>query len=140
MRVLTVFNFTVVLLSVFLTWKSVSAAPMKVHVLQNLTAQESKEVYQKLSKLGYTASKKELFTESKNAILITKTIPDEHDKASISIELVHLESDREMPRTLFHYQLEGNDVHQMARALPGPEVFNTSLSTSMALGSNQQQQ
>ena len=140
MRVLNFFNFTVVLVSVFLTWKSVSADPMKIHVLENLSPHESKEVYQKLSKLGFQPSKKDLFSESKNAILITKTIQNEHEKASISIELVHLENEREIPRTLFQYKLEGNDVHAMAGALPGPEAFNPSAFTPMALGPSPQQQ
>lgn len=109
----------------FFTWNSVAHADpvVKVHVLQNLDDSELKTVNAALSQLGYTFSKKSLFSESKNAIIITKALPTETDPASISIEMVRLESEKSIPKSLFKYKLDGNDVQAMLKSLPNAQAF-----------------
>ena len=126
MRTLNILNLVIVMTAAFFTWSAVaSAAPaVKVHVLQNLTDVESKEVQDSLSKMGYAPSKKSLFSESKNAIIITKALPTETESASISIEMVQLENEKSIPKTLFKYKLEGNDVQAMLKSLPNAEAFS----------------
>jgi len=112
-----------VLAAALFTWQTVQAEPMKVHVMQNVSASEAKDIDQALIKLGYAPSQKSLFSESHNAIIITKALKTEREPASISIELVHLESEKDLPRTLFQYRLSGNDVQSMMKAFPKPEAF-----------------
>ena len=99
MRTLNILNLLVVLMGAFFTWNAVAAPAVTVHVLENLPSQESKLIEQSLNKMGYATSKKSLFSESKNAIIITKALKTEREPASLTIELVHLESEKELPRT-----------------------------------------
>ena len=124
MRALNVFNLALVALAALFTWQTVQAAePMRVHVMQNVNAEEAADITQALVKLGYQPSEKTLFSESHDAIIITKALKTEREPASLTIELVHLESEKELPRTLFQYRLGGNDVHAMMKAFPKPGAF-----------------
>ncbi len=109
----------------FFTWNAVASAaqPMRVHVMQNVSQDEQQEINRSLISLGYQPSDKALFSESPNAIIITKVLADENQNASLSVELVHLDNEKELPRTVFHYRMEGNDVRAMAKAFPKPEAF-----------------
>lgn len=117
--------------AMFFTWNAV-AEPMKVHVIENLSAQESKEMNAALSKLGYQTSEKALFSESHNAIIVTKALKTEHDPASISIELVRQDHAQDLPRTLFQTRMGGNDLHAVIKAFPGPEAFKNPTTAPMA--------
>ena len=123
MRTLNILNLLVVLMGAFFTWNAVAAPAVTVHVLENLPSQESKLIEQSLNKMGYATSKKSLFSESKNAIIITKALPTETEEGSISIEMVQLENEKSIPHTLFKFKVEGNDVQAMMKALPKPEAF-----------------
>ncbi len=123
MRTLNILNVLIVLMGAFFTWNAVAAPAVKVHVLENLTVEESKMMTQYLSKMGYVESKKSLFAESKNAIIVTKTLRSETEEASMKIEMVHLESDSSIPQTVFQYKIDGNNMQAMLSALPKPEAF-----------------
>lgn len=124
MRTLNFFNLMVVLAAAFFTWNAVAAPTSTVHVLENLTPAESKEMKLMLKKMGYIASHKSLFNESKNAIIITKALPTETEGASLTIEMVHLESDSSIPHTIFKYKTDGTDMKETLTALPKPEIMN----------------
>jgi hypothetical protein len=125
MRTLNYFNLVVVIAAALFTWQAVAAEPMKVHVMQNVTSEEAADINQSLVKLGYVLSEKQLFSESHDAIIITKALENEGEPASLTVELVHLENEKDIPRTLFQYRLGGNDVHAMMKAFPKPESFHT---------------
>jgi hypothetical protein len=139
MRVVNIFNFAVVLIAALFTWNAVAAEPMKVHVMQNVTTEEAADISHALVKLGYAPSEKTLFSESHDAIIITKALKNEHEPASLTIELVHLENDKEIPHTLFQYSLSGNDIHTMMKAFPKPDAFSLQTQQTMPVASNSQQ-
>jgi hypothetical protein len=124
MRVVNFLNLMIVIGAAFFTWNAIAAEPMRVHVMQNLTPAEAQIINQGLVKLGYKPSQKALFSESSNAIIITKALPNENEGASLTIELVHLDHANEMPKVLFQYSLAGNDVSAVIKAVPKPEAFN----------------
>lgn len=97
---------------------------MSVHLLQNVSTSEAKEIHQALIKLGYQPTEKALFTKSQNAIIITKVLKNEREPASLSIELVRLDDEKDLPRTVFRYRLYGDDVTAMLQAFPKPEAFS----------------
>ncbi|MBC7397899.1 MAG: hypothetical protein H7333_10695 [Bdellovibrionales bacterium] len=131
MRIINAFNLGVIVAAAFFTWTAV-AEPMKVHVLENLSIQESKEMKTALTELGYQPSSKTLFTESHDAIIVTKALKTERDPASISIELVHQDKASDLPRTVFQRRVEGNDLRAMIKALPAPGAFKGDSTTPMA--------
>ena len=111
---------------------------MKVHVMQNVSAEEASDISHELIKLGYVPSAKSIFSESRNAIIITKALKNEREPASLTVELVQLENEKESPRTLFQYRMGGNDVHSMMKAFPKPEAFNEVLSMPVAQMNSQE--
>ena len=131
MRLINAFNLVIMMAAMFFTWSAV-AEPLKVHVLQNLSAAESQEMSSTLTTLGYLPSTKELFSESHNAIIVTRTLANEQEQASISIELVHQDHEHDLPRTIFQTKLSGNDLHSMLKAFPRPEAFNSQPTAPMA--------
>jgi len=112
------------LAAAFFAWNTVSAEPMRVHVMQNVSAQEEQQLNTSLISMGYKPTEKALFSESPNAIIITKVLPTENEDASLTVELVHLDTEKDLPRTLFQYRMAGNDVSAMIKALPKPDAFN----------------
>ena len=125
MRALNFFNLMVMMLMGLFTWNAVAQAaePMRIHVMQNLSSDEAKEINHALIKLGYLPTEKSLFTESKKAIIITKALENEREPASLTVELVQLDNEKDIPRTVFQYSLSGNDIQSMVKALPKPEAF-----------------
>ncbi len=133
MRNLKFINLAVILGACLFTLNALAASPVKVHVLENLSAQESKAVHASLVKLGYAPSKKALFSESKDAIIITKALKNETDEASLTVELVHLDHEKSLPRTVFEYRLSTADVGSMMNAFPRPESLKPMNLTPVAL-------
>ena len=131
MKLVNAFNLVVMMAVAFFTWSAV-AEPMKVHVLDNLNAQELTEVNSALVKLGYLPSSKSLFSESHHAIIVTKELANEQEPASISLELVNQANEKELPKTVFQTRFHGNDIHAMIQAFPGPEAFRTPATAPMA--------
>lgn len=131
MKTLNVFNLIVVLLSAFFTWNAI-AAPNTVHVLQNLSPSEAKVMMTGLEKMGYHASKKELFNESKTALVVTKVLPTENEGASISVEMLQMTSDQSIPQTIFQFRMEGSNIHEMLSAFPRAEIMNPDLLRPLA--------
>jgi hypothetical protein len=125
MKVLNYFNLIMMMAMALFTWTAIAEAaePMRIHVMQNLTPSEAKDINLALVKLGYLPTDKSLFTESKNAIIITKALKNEREPASLTVELVQLENEKDIPRTVFQYSISGNDVGEMVKALPKPEAF-----------------
>jgi hypothetical protein len=130
----------VIAVAAFFTWNSVASAsePVRVHVMQNVTMDEQQEINKSLITLGYKPSDKALFSESPNAIIITKVLADDTQDASLNFELVHLDNEKDLPRTVFQYRMDGNDVHAMVKAFPKPEAFTEPAKIPVASAANLQ--
>jgi len=99
-----------------------AAAPaLKVHVLDNLNAEEARFVRLTLKKMGYAPSNDSLFSKAPDAIIITKTVESDLEKAGLKVELVHLEGESSLPRTVFEYRTESTDLKTVMHAFPKPE-------------------
>jgi hypothetical protein len=111
-----------------------AAAPaLKVHLLDNLSAQEGRFVRMVLKKMGYAPSSESLFSKVPDAIIITKTIESEIEKAGLKIELVRLENESSLPRTVFEYRTESTDLQAVMEAFPKPESIGPLNATPVAL-------
>ncbi len=115
------FGFICILGSLVSGLSAFGAPAMKVHVLDNLSAQEARYVRLTLRKMGYAPSNESLFSKAPDAIIITKTVESEIEKAGLRVELVHLESDTSLPRTVFEYRTESTDLPTVMNAFPKPD-------------------
>ena len=138
MRNLKLFNLIVVIGATLFTLNALAASPVKVHVMENLSKPESAQVKQSLVKLGYAPSQKPLFTESKDAIIITKALATETEKESLTVEIMHLESDKSIPHKVFEYRLSNTDVNAAMEAFPKPEMLHP-LNSSMPVAYQMQE-
>ena len=132
MKTVNYFNLILILTATLLTFQAVEAKPMCIHVMQNISKKnERQDVYAELKNLGYVPSEKKIFSQSPNTLIITQTLKDERDPASITLELVHLDAGKAIPRTLFHHRLalEGDGkeiekhIHDLMKTLPSPEIL-----------------
>ena len=113
---------------------SASAAPaLKVHLLDNLSNEEGRLVRLVLKKMGYAPSSESLFSKAPDAIIITKTIESEIEKAGLKIELVRLESKSSLPRTVFEYRTDSTDLKTVMEAFPKPESIGSLNAMPVAL-------
>ncbi len=120
MRNFNFFSLIVIAAAAALTWSTVSQAsvPEKVHVLENLSPSELKEAYALIQAKGYVVSKKPLFSESKKALVITKTIRTESDEPSVQIELMKKENEHSLPRTTFKVQVPSERIQDALQQFP----------------------
>lgn len=124
MKLLNWFNLAVMLGAALFTWNALAdgSAP-KVHMVHNLNARESSRFESALKEMGYQVSKKPMFSDSKDTIIITKILANEVESAAVSMELVRLEPGHKLPRTVFEYRAEGNDLQAVIEAFPRPATF-----------------
>ena len=100
---------------------STSASPaMKVHVLNNLDASETKQALKALSRLGYQPVQSPLFTESSHAVVITKTVGTRLQTASVSFEILELKQNEILPKTLFEIK-ESPSLESLMLKAPKPD-------------------
>jgi len=115
------FGFICILGSLWLSQGASAAPALKVHVLDNLNAEEARFVRLTLKKMGYAPSNHSLFSQAPDAIIITKTVESDLEKAGLKVELVHLEGKSSLPRTVFEYRTESTDLKTVMNAFPKPE-------------------
>jgi hypothetical protein len=120
MRNIHIFSLLVILLASVMTWNAMGATPLKIHVLNNLDAKESKLALKALSKLGYQPVQSPLFTESSHAVVITKTLGPALQTASVSFEILELKHDQVLPKTLFEIK-ESPTLESLMNQAPKPD-------------------
>lgn len=109
-----------------ISWGQASAMPaMKVHLIENLSTQESSLVQKFMKKKGYFPSELPLFEESKNAVVITKVIGNESEPASIQVEVIQKEESHSIPKRIFNIKLDTQDLNEALEKLPAPEKLKT---------------
>ncbi len=120
MRNIHVFSLVVMILASFMTWNALGATPLKVHVLNNLDARETKLALKALSRLGYRPVLSPLFTESSHAVVITKTLGPGLQTASVSFEVLELKQNETLPKTLFEIK-ESPSLETLMNQAPKPD-------------------
>jgi hypothetical protein len=131
MKQVNMISLIVMAAAALFTWNAV-ALPMhdvhakKYHVMDNLSPAESKTARDLLAARGYQLSGKELFTESNRAVLITKTIPIDNELPSIQIEIVQMNSAKDIPHTTFTTTIPSSQISEAIQLLPNPNDSATS--------------
>ncbi len=98
-----------------------TASNKKVHLLENLDADTLAAVQKILSQKGYQVSLKPLFTEHSRAIIVTQKTANEVEAASIEIEMVKMDKEMNLPKTVFKYEVNTIKAEEALSALPRPE-------------------
>jgi hypothetical protein len=107
------------LASPFVNSASASNA-LKVHVLNNLDASETKVALKALSRLGYQPVLSPLFSEASHAVVITKTLGTKLQTASVSFEILELKQNEILPKTLFEIK-ESPSLESLMNQAPKPD-------------------
>jgi hypothetical protein len=117
--------FSLVILSAvqLLASSAFAGSAHKIHVLENLSAAESRFVHERLKKMGYEPTSDALFSRSKDAFIITKILESDVEKAGIVVEFVHQENEGSLPRTVFEYRSTSSDLQAIMTAFPKPEAL-----------------
>ncbi len=90
----------------------------KLHVIDNLNAKEESLAKKILEKNGFLFSKSPLFSESSHAIVITKSIGDSQETASIQVEVMKKEANQAIPSSIFQIKLETENIEEVLEKLP----------------------
>jgi hypothetical protein len=132
MKALYFFNLIVIIGSTLFTWNALAATPLKVHVLDNLTNEESRFVKKALSKLGYVTTSSPLFTESHHAVVITKVLSPNLETESITLEFLEKEEKDTLPKTVFELKSVEKSLESVLKRAPDPEQVRHHTSTPVA--------
>ena len=120
-------------MSAFFTWNAIAAPTpakallkeelsfKKVHLIENLKSETTAQALKILSDKGYIVSTKPLFTESRNTLVITQTLPNDKEAAKIEVELMKMSQGNKIPHTIFKYELKTEKAEEALSALPRPE-------------------
>ncbi len=127
MRNFSIYSVIVVLASAILTWSAVAVPVTKVHVLENLTKEEASLAEKIIEKKGYKLSHQPLFNESKEALVITKSLANENEPASIQIELVRMEDSKKIPVRVYNLKLETKNIAEVLEKFPTPDKLKQSI-------------
>jgi len=129
MKKFTLFSVIVMLASALLTWNAIALPMTKIHMLENLTPEESILAEKIIGKKGYLLSHQPLFKESHEALMITKVIATEIEPASFQIEVVHQDDSRSIPKSVFKSpKLETTDISEaLNKLLPTPDKLKHTL-------------
>lgn len=125
MRNFSVYGIIVMIASAILTWNAVAIPVTKVHMLENLSPSEAQLAKKIIEKNGYKLSNKPLFTESHETVVITKAIGNESEPASIQVEVVHQEHEKELPKRIFNLKLETKSIVEALEKLPPPDKLKS---------------
>jgi hypothetical protein len=128
MRIIHFFNLIIMSAVALFTWNAIAMPadlhtvlrPMKMHILENLDKTDSAQAEKLIAQRGYQVSYRPLFSESNRALIITRTIADEFEPASIQIEMVKMEGKNTLPKTVFIYKAQTADLAQALTQLPKP--------------------
>jgi hypothetical protein len=123
MRALNIFSLLTILAAPFVSslfFSVAIASPMKVHVLDNLSASESKIALKALSRLGYEPTMTPLFSESTHAVVITKVLNDQLKAESFSFEVLEMKRNEALPKTLFELKSNETNIESMLKKAPTP--------------------
>ena len=120
MRIFNLFSLIVMAAVAVFTWSTVAKAgvPERVHILENLSSEELKDAYALIQKKGYEVSHKPLFTDSKETLVITKTIRTESDEPSIQIEMMKKDSASAIPRTTYIIKVPTEHIQDAINEFP----------------------
>ena len=120
MRIFNLFSLIVMALVAMITWSSVAqaATSQKIHILENLNHAELQAAYALIHKKGFEVSKKPLFSESKEAMIITKTVRTESDEPSVQIEIMKKENENALPRTTYVIKIPTEHVLDAIKQFP----------------------
>ena len=110
-----------------LTWNTIAnATPTRVHMLENLSPAEQTQAIHLMLQKGFIISKKGLFEESKQVLIITKTLSTESDEASIQIELVKKEGERDLPKTTYLLKVPTSELAEAVHQFPSSDALSES--------------
>ena len=128
MRIIHFFNLIIMSAAAFFTWNALAipedhrsvVQSMKMHLIDNLEKPDLVLAKKLVGQRGYQVSSRPLFSESNRALIITRTLADEVDPASIQIEMVKIEGKDSLPKTIYIYRAQTEDLAQALQALPKP--------------------
>jgi hypothetical protein len=106
---------------------------MKVHVLDNLSSEESRIVMKALTRLGYAPTTSPLFTESSHAVVITKVLSPKMETESISLEILEKEKEDALPKTVFELKSGEKSLERVLKNAPEPEQVKNRAATPVAV-------
>ena len=132
MRALYFFNLIVITAASLFTFDCLAASPLKVHVLDNLSSEESRFVKKALSRLGYEPTSAPLFTESSHAVVITKVLAPNLETESIRLEILEKQKEDALPKTVFEVKSGEKSLEGVLRHAPDPEHVKNHKSTPVA--------
>ena len=123
MKNLNIFSLITMTIIALLTWNSLVQASVveKVHLVENLDPSELREALVLMKQKGYPVSKKPLFSESKRALVITKTIKTESDLPSIQIDLMKKEDADAIPHTAYSLKVPTENIQEALQQFPSPD-------------------
>jgi hypothetical protein len=126
MRGIHFFNLVVIVAATLFTWNSL-ASPLKIHVMDNLSPVESKIVFRELAKMGYAPTSAPLFSESTHAVVITKTLPSSAESEALSFEILKLNANDALPKTLFEIKSKDGNLESFLKNAPSPDQIRTQI-------------
>jgi len=127
MRNFNFYSLLVMVISALITWKAIAIPNIKIHLIDNLDPTESHLAHQIIEHKGYQLSNQKLFDESKEVVMITKTLANESEPASIHLEVLYQANAKALPKTVFNLKLETKDISEILEKLPSPEKLEQSL-------------
>jgi len=133
MKVIYFFNLVVMIAASLFTVNALASTPMKVHVLDNLSSEESRIVMKALTRLGYAPTTSPLFTESSHAVVITKVLSPKMETESISLEILEKEKEDALPKTVFELKSGEKSLERVLKNAPEPEQVKNRAATPVAV-------
>lgn len=132
MRVFNYFSLIVMATAGLATWSTVFAAPLQVHVLENLSAPEKAKAMKILKDKGFVISQKPIFEEFKHTMIITKTVKTEADEPSVQIEIVKQEHANSIPKTTYIVRFPDSKIDSAMMAFPNSAQLSESKTMPVA--------
>lgn len=130
MRNIFFYSVVVTLASAVLTWNAVAVPVSKVHMLDNLTPEESSLAAKIIDKKGYKLSHRPIFTESHKVVMITKALGNETEPPSIQLEVVHQKDEKDIPKRVFIKKLETKNLIEVLEKLPTPDKLEQTINSA----------
>ena len=67
---------------------------------------------------------KPIFSETSDAVIITKTIATESDEASIQVEMVKMDRLKSLPRTTYQIKIPTDKIEDALNQFPNPAALS----------------
>ncbi len=130
MKNFPIYALIIMLASAILTWNAIAVPMTKVHMLENLNQEEARLVEKIINQKGYQLSRQPLFKESRETLVITKTLKNELEPASVQVEVVRQKNAHSVPKTIYNLKIETNNVAEVLENLPtSAELRNSYIDT-----------